>query len=94
MDAPVMTAALVIVFAGLGVAAGAAHFILLDRSVALWLGGGSLRAGLALQLGRLALTFSILVLAVRAGGPALLACAAGVFFGRMLVLRNAGARAP
>jgi hypothetical protein len=94
MDAPVMTAALVIVFAAVGVAAGAAHFVLLDRSVALWLGRGSLRTALALQLGRFALTLAVLGLAVRAGGPALLACAAGVFAGRMLVLREAGARAP
>jgi hypothetical protein len=94
MDAPVMTAALVIVFAAVGVAAGAVHFVLLDRSVALWLGGGSVRAALPLQLGRTALTLSILVLAARAGWPALLACAAGVFLGRMLVLRQAGARAP
>jgi hypothetical protein len=94
VDAPVMTAAFVVFFAALGVAAGAAHFLLLRRTVALWVDGGSARAVLALQLGRLALTILVLALAARAGWPALIACAAGVFGGRSLVLRRTRARAP
>lgn len=89
-----MTAWPVILFAAAGVAVGAVHFALLGRTVALWLGGGSVRAALALQLGRLALTLIVLGLAARAGGPALLACAAGVFVGRSLALRRRGASAP
>jgi hypothetical protein len=86
-------AAILILFAATGVAVGVAHFALLGRTVALWLGGGSAVAALALQLGRLTLTVAMLALAARAGWPELLACAAGVFLGRTLVLRQAGARA-
>jgi hypothetical protein len=87
-----MTAALVMLFAGIGVALGVAYFGLLGRTLAVWLGGGSTLAVLALQFGRLALTLAVLALAAGVGWPALLASAAGVFFGRNLVLWRAGAR--
>jgi hypothetical protein len=94
MDAAAMSVAAVVLFALLGLLAGVAHFSLLRRNVALWVGGGSSLAAAALPIVRMALTVAVLVLAARQGWPALLACALGITCARIALVRRAGARRP
>jgi hypothetical protein len=76
------------VFAGLGTAAGAAHFLSLRKEAALLVSGGSVLAALGWRFGRLAVTLGTLVWAATQGTPALPAAASGILLARHLVLRR------
>jgi len=83
------TAALLVLFAAAGLAAGLAHFhmvALTARAVT----AGNLARSLAATAGRFALTGPVLVVAALQGAGPLLAAAAGLLAGRRLVMRREG----
>ncbi|WP_138466582.1 ATP synthase subunit I [Poseidonocella sp. HB161398] len=71
-----------------GIVLGLAHFALLHRVAALYLGGGSVLRALALQAARLAMLAAFLALLAQAGALPLLAGTLGLLLGRRTVLRR------
>ena len=89
-----MTAVIALMFLILGFLAGALHFTLLRRNADLFVSGGSPLAAIGLQLGRMATTAGVLLIAALNGWVSLLAATAGLMAARQVVVRRLGRPAP
>jgi hypothetical protein len=90
MDAAAMTIVMAPLFLLLGAAGGTVHFTAIAGDAKLLVYGGSVASAVALRLGRLLLTTTILILAARQNWVDLLAATVGFMAARQYLIGHLG----